>query len=154
MKKLYYLLFAAALAVGSVSCNDEWEDEQYAQMPSFDAAPNAQGVTAVYVRYVPGGERRYNLPLILSGSTMNTHDRTIHVGIDNDTLKSLNHEHYGDREELYFRQMPKDYYSFPSTVEIPKGEWQALLPIDFKQGGADGNTPLDQADKWVLPITI
>ena len=154
MKKLYYLLFAAALAVGSVSCNDEWEDEQFAQMPSFDAAPNAQGVTAIYVRYTLDGERRYNLPLILSGSTMNTHNRTVHVGIDKDTLKTLNIEHYGDREELYFREMPAEYYSFPSTVEIPKGEWQALLPIDFKQGGTDGNTPLDQADKWVLPLTI
>ena len=154
MRKIYYMLLAVTAAVGCASCNNEWEDEQFEQMPSFKAQPNAQGVTTTYVRYVEGGVRRYELPIIMSGSTMNTHDRTIHVAIDNDTLNSLNYEHYGDREELYFRQMPEEYYSFPESVEMPAGECQTVLPIDFIQGGADGETPLDQADKWVLPLTI
>ena len=155
MKKLYSIFLAAvAVAIGCVSCNDEWEDEQYLQMPSFKAQPNAQGVTTTYVRYVPEGTRRYELPVIISGSTMNSSEMTVHVAVDNDTLSSLNYEHYGDREELYFQQMPADYYSFPETVTVPAGECQTVLPIDFKLGGADNQTPLDQADKWVLPLTI
>lgn len=141
-------------AIGCVSCNDEWEDEQFSQLVSFKAEPNAQGVTTTYVRYVPGGVRRYELPIILSGSTMNTHNRMVHIAVDNDTLGRLNYEHYGDREEIYFRQMPDEYYDFPETVQIPAGECQVVLPIDFRQGGVNENTPLDQADKWVLPLTI
>ena len=154
MNKLYIIFLVATTVLGCVSCNNEWEDEQFYQMASFKAQPNAQGVTTTYVRYVSEGTRRYELPIIMSGSTMNSSNRNIHVVVDNDTLKTLNYEHYGDREELYFQQMPADYYSFPETVTVQAGECQTVLSIDFKLGGSDNQTPLDQADKWVLPLTI
>ena len=67
------------------SCNNEWEDEQFMQMPSLKAEPNSAGVTPVYVRYDINGTKRYNLPVIFSGSTMNTHNRTVHFAVDTDT---------------------------------------------------------------------
>ena len=155
MKKIYSLfLLVILVSVFCVSCNNEWEDEQFIQEVSFKAEPNGQGVKFAYLRYKPNGTVRYDLPLILSGSTMNTHNRTVHIALDPDTLKTLNYEQYGTREEVYFQQLDPQYYSFPETVEIPAGECSAVLPINFTLGGANGENPLDEADKWVLPLTI
>ena len=148
MKKyIYFLLFIFSGNL-FVSCNNEWEDEQYVQMPSFKAEQNAQGVTWAYVRYKPEGKVRFDLPVVISGSTPNIQDRTVHIGLDPDTLSILNREQYGHREELYFRQLEKQYYSMPETIDIPAGESTATIPIEFTLGD------LDQSDKWVLPLQI
>lgn len=149
MKKNIYILFLViTTAICLVSCNDEWEDEQFVQMASFRAESNAQGVTSTYLRYNPEGKVRFNLPVVISGSTPNTKSRTIHIGLDPDTLARLNHEEYGDRQELYFRQLDSKYYSMPETIEVPAGESLVTVPIDFSLGD------LDQSDKWVLPLQI
>ena len=67
----------------------------------------------------------------MSGSTVNTQNRTIHIGLDPDTLAVLNEEQYGHREELYFRQLPNQYYNMPETVEMLAGESLAVLPVEF-----------------------
>lgn len=136
------------VAICCTSCNNEWEDEQYLQLASFKANVNAQGVTTTYVRYKPNGVVKFNLPIILSGSTMNNQVRTIHIGLDPDTLAILNKEQYGHRQELYFRQLDSKYYSMPETIEIPGGECTTVFPIEFKLDD------LDQSDKWVLPLQI
>lgn len=136
------------IAMGLVSCNDEWKDEQFVQMASFKAEQNGQGVTWAYLRYNPQGKVRFDLPVVISGSTPNTENRTIHVGLDPDTLAILNHEQYGDRKELYFRQLDTKYYSMPETVEVPAGQSTVTIPIEFTLGD------LDQSDKWVLPLQI
>ncbi len=136
------------LTMCCISCNNEWETEQYTQLASFKAEPNANGVTYAYLRYHPQGKVKFNLPIILSGSTMNTKNRTIHVSLDPDTLAALNLDQYGHRKELYFEQLDSKYYSMPETVELPAGESTALLPIEFTLGD------LDQSDKWVLPLQI
>lgn len=149
MKKNIYILFLLiTTAVCFVSCNDEWEDEQFTQMASFKAEANDQGVTAVYVRYNAEGKVRFNLPVVISGSTPNTKSRTIHIGLDPDTLARLNQEEYGHRQELYFRQLDSKYYSMPETIEVPAGTSTVTIPIDFTLGD------LDQVDKWVLPLQI
>lgn len=149
MKKLYYLFLGIVAAIGCISCNDEWEDEQYAQLVSFKANVNDQGVTTTYVRYKPGGVVRYNLPLIVSGSTVSSKKLNVKLALDTDTLETLNEEVYGHREELYYKALDKEYYSMPETVEIPAGECVTTVPIDFKL-----NADLDQGDKWVLPLQI
>ncbi|PWG79459.1 DUF4973 domain-containing protein [Pararcticibacter amylolyticus] len=149
MKKTIYILFLAiTTAVGLVSCNDEWEDEQFVQMASFRAESNDLGVTSTYLRYNPEGKVRFNLPLVISGSTPNTKNRIIHIGLDPDTLARLNQEEYGHRQELYFRQLDSKYYSMPETIEVPAGASTVTIPIDFTLGD------LDQVDKWVLPLQI
>lgn len=148
MKNIYYLFLAMISAVCCVSCNDEWKDEQYEQTASFKAEPNALGVTPIYVRYKPEGKVTYKLPVIVSGSTMSSQSQTIHVGLDPDTLAIVNKEAYGHREELYFRQLDKSYYNMSETVEVPAGECNVTLPVDFTLGD------LDQSDKWVLPLQI
>ena len=85
----------------------------------------------------------------MSGSTVNTQNRTIHIGLDPDTLAVLNEEQYGHREELYFRQLPNQYYNMPETVEMLAGESLAVLPVEFTL-----DESLDQSDKWVLPLQI
>ena len=79
MKKIYYLLLAMTVLIVCASCNNEWESEQYVQMVSFKAPVNAQGVTPIYIRYKPEGKVTYQLPLIVSGSTMNSKDLNVHV---------------------------------------------------------------------------
>lgn len=117
-------------------------------MASFKANVNAQGVTTTYVRYKPNGVVKFDLPIILSGSTMNNQTRTIHIALDPDTLAILNKEQYGHREELYFRQLETRFYNMPETVEVLAGECTTVLPIEFKLDD------LDQSDKWVLPLQI
>jgi len=147
-KNIYYLFIALISAICCVSCNNEWESEQYMQLVSFKAEPDANGVTFAYVRYYPEGKVTYKLPLIISGSTPNVRNRTIHIGLDIDTVTVLNKEQYGHREELYFKILDHKYYSFPETIEIPAGESSATIPIEFAL------SDLDQSDKWVLPLTI
>ncbi|WP_207534607.1 DUF4973 domain-containing protein [Desertivirga arenae] len=149
MKKNIYIIFLAITsALCFISCNDEWENEQFVQMASFKAEPNDQGVTPSYLRYNPEGKVRFNLPIIISGSTPNNKPRTIHIGLDPDTLARLNHEEYGHRQELYFKQLDKKYYSMPETIEVPAGVSTVTVPIEFTLGD------LDQVEKWVLPLQI
>lgn len=148
MKNIYYLFLAMISAICCVSCNNEWEDEQYEQTVSFKANPNALGVTPIYVRYKPEGKVTYKLPVIVSGSTMSKQNQTIHFGLDSDTLAIVNQEAYGHREELFFRQLETRYYNMSETVEVPAGECNVMLPIEFTLGD------LDQSDKWVLPLQV
>src|SRR5690606_30313802 len=69
-------------------------------------------------------------------------------GLDPDTLAILNREQYGDRSELYFRQLDKKYYDMPETITMPAGKSMTTIPIEFSLGD------LDQSDKWVLPLQI
>ena len=94
------------VAVGFASCNNEWEDEQFAQYVSFKSVPNTLGVTDTYVRYKTAGEVTYELPIIISGSTNNKSDRVVKVAIDPDTLADLNVRKFGGRPELYFKELP------------------------------------------------
>lgn len=146
-KNILYAIALLATVVFS-SCNDEWKDEQYEQMISFKSSPTSQGVTWQYLRYNNEGSVTYNIPIIISGSTANSADRVVNFALDTDTLSTLNVEKFGTREELYFKQLPEQYYSFPKTITIPKGQSQALLPVTFNLNG------IDMADKWVLPIKV
>lgn len=148
MKNIYYLFLAMISAVCCVSCNDEWKDEQYEQMVSFKATPNALGVTPIYVRYKPEGKVTYKLPVIVSGTTMSKQNQAIHFGLDPDTLAIVNKEAYGHREELFFRQLETRHYNLSETVDVPAGECNVILPIEFTLGD------LDQSDKWVLPLQV
>ena len=47
------------------------------------------GVTTIYVRYKDNGKVTYQLPVIISGSTVNGQDRDIHIAVDKDTLKNV-----------------------------------------------------------------
>lgn len=147
-KNIYYLLIAIMSATCCISCNNEWENEQYTQVVSFKAEPNTEGVTYAYMRYYPQGKVTYNVPLVVSGSTLNSQSRTVHIGVDMDTMAILNRERYGNQQALYFRVPTSNYYSFPETVEIPAGQSTAIVPVEFALGD------LDQSDKWVLPLTI
>ena len=81
MKKIYICLSLLAVIVLGTACNNEWEDEQYEQYVSFKApiASGSDGVTTIYVRYKDNGKVTYQLPIIVSGSTVNSQDRDIHI---------------------------------------------------------------------------
>lgn len=55
------------MSVLVISCNSEWDEEQYEQYISFKAPVGDKGVTDIYVRYKQGGEATYRLPMIVSG---------------------------------------------------------------------------------------
>jgi Domain of unknown function (DUF1735). len=148
MKKIYSLLLTMIALGLCVSCNDEWKDEQFKHLISFKAPINHQGVTPVYVRYKPDGKITYQLPLLVSGSTDNDKNLTVHIAEDADTLNVLNQERFSTRTELFYKQLGTQHYTRPETVNIPAGSNTALAPIDLSLAN------LDMSDKWVLPLTI
>lgn len=145
MKKIYKLLVVMFISVGFASCNDEWTAEQYEQMISFKASA---GITNVPVRYKAEGSGYYNLPVIVSGSTPNGSNRKVSITLDPDTLLSLNIARYGSRTEIFYKQLSDEYFSFPATIDIPKGENVVLLPISFSL------TDIDESERWALPIQV
>ncbi len=151
MKNIYIYLSLLAVIVLGTACNNEWEDEQYEQYVSFKApiAAGGDGVTTIYVRYKDNGKVTYQLPVIVSGSTVNTQDRDIHIAVDADTLRTLNIERFSlYRPELWYTEMEEDKYEFPETVHIPAGSCVEQLNIDFNLQG------IDMLEKWVLPLSI
>ena len=165
IKNIKTLLLAGSvcclMTASLTSCNDEWKDEQYEQYLSFraplDTQGNSVGVTTIYVPYTrlnSDGTARYgmglssyDLPVIVSGSTHNAKDLTVHFAHDIDTLNILNYERFNNRTELYYHDM-SPYATVPENINIPKGQDIGLLTImfDFRN--------FDLADKWVLPLTI
>ena len=149
MKKiLYRLLLVPAVLMLYCSCNDEWKDEQYERYISFKAPLDSKGVTRINVRYKADGITTYQLPVIVSGSTTNDKDITVHVAVDPDTLIALNTERFQSRTDLYYKQLEEQFYSIPETTQIKAGENTALLNIDLSLEN------IDLVEKWVLPLTI
>lgn len=151
MKKVYYIIAAfTAMCSMLTSCNDEWVDEVYEQLVSFKAPVGDNGVYDIYMRYNEDGTGHYDVPVIISGSTTNQTNYSINISVDNDTLAILNSERFpSSREDLWFRQLPEQYYSFPSqTCEIKAGENTSTFAVDFNLKG------LDTQENWVLPLTI
>jgi hypothetical protein len=151
MKHLYfYLTVLLAVLFTLPGCNNEWEDELYTRMVSLKAPINRDDVSVIYLRYNPDGQAAtYKLPVIVSGSQTNDRDYSVRIAVDNDTLNYLNTGRYADRSDLYYKQLPENFYEFPSsTCRIPAGTDVALFNIDFKFSG------LDLVEKWVLPVTI
>ena len=133
MKLKNILLYLLPIAGLCSSCNDEWENEQFTHYISFKAPINSDGVSRINVRYRSGDEKTtFQLPVIVSGSTTNERNITVHVGLDTDTLEVL----------------PQKFNSHSETVQINAGQDVALMPIDFSMEG------IDLSDKWVLPLTI
>ena len=150
MKIIYNFWFVLCMLLLFTSCNDEWKDEQYRQYISFKAPikDKDNGVTPIYVRYNSDGKVRYQLPVIVSGSTTNEQDIDVHVALYEDTLEILNRERFSGRTDLWYTLLEKDKYEFPETVHIPAGTCVEQLNIDFDLRG------INMTDKWVLPLTI
>lgn len=151
MKKIYfYLTILCSLLFILPGCNDEWEDELYTRMVSLKAPINRDEVSIIYLRYKSDNQlTTYKLPVVVSGSLTNDKDYSVRIDVDNDTLNLLNIGRYAQRSDLYYKQMPEQFYEFPSqTCLVKAGSDVALFDINFNF--AD----LDLVDKWVLPLTI
>lgn len=148
MKKNYIAFFLILLMMASSSCNDEWKDEQFENYVSFKAPLGSEGVTNIYVRYRAGEKTTFQQPLIVSGTMPSKKDMSVRIGLDSDTLDVLNYERFQNRNDFYYRELGKEYYSIPSTVDIKTGESTALMEIDFNL------KDIDMTDKWVIPLTI
>lgn len=162
MRKKYILAIFAIIAVLGSSCNDEWTEEQYAHYISFSTQLDDTGVTNIYVPYSrtdengdysAGGEGRsnYELPLLVSGTTDNQQNITVHIAHDPDTLSILNYARFATRTDLYYQDMGDEslnYTSYPETMQINAGENKGLLELTFDFRG------IDMSDKWVLPLKI
>jgi len=160
MKKKYTLFAIMAIAFLATSCNDDWKDEQYEHYISFRAPLNDQGTTNIYVPYTRkkngqpmfgAGKSTYQLPIIVSGSTLNEENITVNVAHDPDTLVMLNNGRYSTRKDLYYRDMGDEQFSFASyskTAQINAGQRVGLLNLDFDFKN------IDMSDKWVLPLQV
>ena len=150
MKKVYILGIILGACTLFSSCNDEWKDELFTRMISFKAPNGNNSVSDIYIRYQPDGSGSFQLPVIVSGSQANTKDIDVKISVDNDTLAILNTEKYLDRRDLWYKQLPEQFYSFPTNgvCRIPAGKDVQTYDIDFHLEGLDLN------EKWVLPLTI
>lgn len=149
MKKIYSLLFLLAIVLLCGSCNDEWKEEQFERFISFKAPIDSKiGVAHIYVRYNGNDKTSYKVPIIVSGSTTNDKDISVHVAVDSDTLKVLNRERFQTREDFYYKELESKYFSIPQTVDIKSGDNISLMNIEFTL------KDIDLVDKWVLPLTI
>ena len=148
MKKVYILLSMLAALVFCSSCNDEWKDEQYEHSISFKAPLSNLGVSPIYIPYYTNQSVPYQLPLIVSGSTTNDKNITVHVAVDSDTLKAFNAINFQNRVDHYYHELSNEHFSMPSTVEIKAGQDVSLMQIDFSLKG------IDLVNKWLLPLTI
>lgn len=148
--RFLYLTALIGILMVMPSCNNEWEDELYSRMISLKAPINRDDVSVIYLKYKPNEEMvKFKLPVIVSGSQTNDKNYSVKIGIDNDTLNSLNFDKYTDRQDLYYKQLPEEFYEFESnTCVIPAGTNVANFNINFKLDD------LDLVDKWVLPVTI
>lgn len=130
-----------------ISCNDEWNSEQYVKYISFVNS----GYTDTHLNAnAPGGVVHYTIPVEVSGSTINDHDITVTVEVDPDTLLQYNLATYFTRKDLYCLQLDEQYYSFPNgtTMVIPAGKDAGTLNIDFKIAN------LDLVNQYILPLKI
>lgn len=161
MKNIYILIAVFATAILSVSCNDEWAEEQYEHYIGFRSPLNDQGVTEIYVpysrkniegEYVAGGEGRsnYELPVIVSGSLTNQQNITVHVAHDADTLKDYNFERFRNRTALYYVLPSEKMYSFPAGPEITikSGSDYAVFPLTLNL------KEFDLYSNYILPLQI
>jgi len=149
MKSLRIYIMIATLGLVFSACNNEWKDELYIQMVSFKARLNSEGVSPVYLRYNKNGEVIYNLPVIVSGSQPSHQDINVKIGVDNDTLGIYNREKFQHRTDLYFKQLPGQFFELTSpTCFIPKGSSTVNYPVKFKFDN------LDLVERYVLPLTI
>lgn len=162
MKKIYILAALAAMTITNTSCNDEWKEEQYEHFISFSTQLDSKGVTNIYVPYTrhtedggyaEGGEGKsnYELPILVSGTTDNTQNITVHIAHNPDTLVDLNYARYATRTELYYEDMGAEglpFASYPETMQIEAGKNKGLLNLKFDFNG------IDMSEKWVLPLKI
>ena len=146
MKKTVYYSMIALFVIAFYACNDEWKDEQYAKYVAFVRS----GYQDIYLNYnTEGGTVKYIIPLEVSGSNVNSRDVQVTIAIDPDTLAEMNKERYYNREDLFFRLLDPQYYSFKSMqTTIPAGKDVAYIEVDFKIGD------LDLVEKYVLPLVI
>ena len=88
---------------------------------------------------------------LVSGSTDNPSNVTVHVAHDADTLNILNYARYATRTELYYEDMGAEglaYASYPESLQIKAGENKGLLDLKFDFRN------IDMSEKWVLPLQI
>lgn len=149
MKNITICIATLAALLSLSACNDEWKEEHYIHMVSLKAPVNAERVSDIYLRYKPDGEVIFNLPVLVSGSTLTDKAMEIQIGVDNDTLEILNQAKYQYREDLYYQQLGEQYYELLSPVcYIPAGSNKELFQVKFKFSG------LNLSQEWVLPLTI
>lgn len=147
MKKLILYTVIALLGITFYACEDEWKTEQYQKYVSFVRS----GYTETYLNTnTPDGVIHYKIPVEISGSAMSDKNVTVEVDLDADTLVAHNRTMFYTRDDLFFRQLSDQYYSFPNgtSVTIPAGENIGYLDIDFRINN------LDLVEKYILPLKI
>ena len=147
MKKILFYTIVALLGMSFTACEDEWKSEQYQKYVAFVRS----GYTETYLNSnTTDGVIHYKIPVEISGSTSNERRVTVQVDLDPDTLVAHNRTMFYTLDDLFFRQLNENHYSFPNgtTVTIPAGENIGYLNIDFRI------SDLDLVEKYILPLKI
>lgn len=158
MNKILNIIVAAAALAFCFACNNEWEDEQFAHYVGFKAPINSEGCTSVYLKMrteaeiAEKGKVKYQLPLVVSGSTAHSGDLNVKVELDLDTLEQLNLKNIGfNRKNIWWEAAPEAGYSFNPTVKIPSGQAITMLDIEFDFDESKG---WDWTKRYILPLKV
>lgn len=153
MNKILNIIVAVAALTFCFSCNNEWEDEQFAHYVGFKAPINSEGVTAVYLKMKPAGElATYQLPLVVSGSTAHSGDLNVKIELDLDSLETLNLKNIGfNRPDIWWKPVPEAAVEYPSTVKIPSGQAVTCMDINFN---FDEDLGWDWTNRYILPLKV
>jgi len=147
MKKILFYTMITLLGITFYACEDEWKTEQYQKYVSFVRS----GYTETYLNTnTADGIIHYKIPIEVSGSTANERQVTVEVELDPDTLVAHNRTMFYTRDDLFFRQLDEQHFTFPNgtNVTIPAGKNVGYLNIDFQIND------LDLVEKYILPLKI
>lgn len=149
-KHIIHYLGLASVLFALTACNKDWKEEQYEHYVSFATTLDyTTGVTTVYVPYREDGKTTYEIPLVVSGSTVPDVDFDVKVRVDKDTLALINDDHFKQRTDLYYKVLPESIYSLGESVaHFTAGSYQTTLTVNFDFNG------IDMSEKWVLPLAI
>lgn len=147
-KNIKFIVLSCMLILGA-ACNEPWEEEVFTNYVGLKSPLNSSGVTNIYLPYEKDGKYIYQLPVVVAGSQMLGKNLEVNIVEYPDTLDILNEARYNERDDLYYKLLPKDYYEFPSSYcHIPADSCVGLFDIQFDFTG------LDLRYNWVLPLRV
>lgn len=129
--------------------DEEEEEEEKKPCVSLKTLVGDDGLCNIHVRYHSNDiTSSFELPISVD-DLEGKQALDVNIATDNDTLIEFNEVKFANREDLYYKQLPEECYSFPSICHIPAEANTQAFNIELKN-----LNKLDMSDKWVLPLMI
>lgn len=146
MKKIINTVLCSLALLGSVSCQDELDDELF-QKYSYIIQ---NGWKECEVKIEEDNTGVLYIDFGVNGTSGNDKDIVLTIANDPDTLAGYNFDRFKYQTEAYFPELPQSCYTFDQeSYTIPAGELIATAKVSI-----DLNNIENPYNDYVLPITI